>query len=231
MSSCHHEHRDSGHSHGPPIPTNASQSLYDKIETARVSALNLTAPNDQLCKLFKSAQNKYSVRPQFKSDADCQVILKIPFTGQVKLYSIILRTNGNPENCPKSIKVFKNNENLDFDNVESSAPTLRLQHPCIGYVEDVNSESGEDVVVDDLQFVEHFVPRQSFQGCSSITVFIESNWADDEYEPVGLYSLELRGEWKPLTKDPVITLYESAANPADHKNLVQQEESQFQSAE
>jgi hypothetical protein len=51
------------------------------------------------------------------SDADEQLLVYIPFTGDVKLKSITLIT-GEGEARPTKMKVFKNREEIDFDLAE-----------------------------------------------------------------------------------------------------------------
>ena len=65
-------------------------------------------------------------RLQFvQSDADEQLILRIPFTGSVKLRSIIVRTQGGEE-CPNSMQVFANVDQLTFDDASSTTPTQTI---------------------------------------------------------------------------------------------------------
>ncbi|GME68822.1 hypothetical protein B5S31_g154 [[Candida] boidinii] len=217
-----HTHGGGSHNHDhapPPIPTNPSQSLNSKIATTRLTALNLTNPQNELPKLFKSFDDKYSIKPEFKSDADNQLIIRIPFNGvTVKLYSIILRTNSNSDNCPRVIKLYKNNDHLDFDSTDSTKHTYEIEHSEIGFAGSSNSD--DDVFVNDDEFVEHFLPRHLFSNVTDLSIFFQNNWTDDDDENLIIYSLELRGEFKELTKDPIITMYESAANPADHKNIL-----------
>lgn len=223
----HHHHAGHGdhgddnhdHSHVAPIPTSEAQSLRQFIDVYKLTGLNIAQPNDKLQKVFKDQDSKYQVSDYIESDADAQFILNIPFTGNVKLYSIILRTNGAPENCPKTIKLFKNKTNLDFDNVNDTKPTYKFEQPQIGHL---GEENGDDL--DDSTFVEHYLPRNLFQSTTQLSLFIENNWEDDEDELTKVYYIELRGLFtSPLSKDPIITLYESAANPADHKNLLADE--------
>ncbi|CAI5756558.1 unnamed protein product [Candida verbasci] len=217
-----HGDEDHGHDHIAPIPTNTSQSLNSKIDTFKVTALNLQNPNDDLSKLFKDSNNEYEIKPIIKSDCDSQLIINIPFlNGSVKLYSIIIRSNGDLH-CPRVIKLFKNDKTIDFDNVEIKKPVQILQHPKIGVQCDDEDEL-PTILESDNEFVEHFVSRHKFTGVQTLTIFIESIHDDDEDE-VWLHSVELRGEFTELNKDPIITLYESAANPQDHKNLTAIEE-------
>ncbi|KAH3668348.1 hypothetical protein OGAPHI_002102 [Ogataea philodendri] len=219
--SCHHQH-----SHGvAPIPTNESQSLNSDVLTTQVSALNIENSPQDLAKLFKTQTTKYQLIPEIRSDADNQFILHIPFQGSVKLYSIILRTARHPNHCPRTIKLYKNQPSLDFDSVGTTKATHEIEHPQIGV--EFDDDLPEEFVAEDT-FVEHYLPRRLLTGVTSLSIFFQNNWADDDDEVLKLYSVELRGEFTPLTKDPVVTLYESAANPADHKNMLSQETKNYQ---
>lgn len=212
--SCEDEHHDHnhGHLHVPPIATNQSQSLLQKIDTVHVSALNMSNPREDLAKIFRKQEDKYKLKPAIESDADCQLIIHIPFVNaSVKLYSVTLRTAGG-DACPKTIQLFKNDKLVDFDNVEQKKPSFQFEHPHIGILED------GDEVISDSEFIEHHVPRHVFTGVLHLTLFVKNAWEDDD-DPTKIHYIELRGEFTELSKDPVITLNESAANPADHVKL------------
>ncbi|ODV95528.1 hypothetical protein PACTADRAFT_3226 [Pachysolen tannophilus NRRL Y-2460] len=231
----HHGHNHHDHSHIPQIPTLPSQSLYTKIDLSRVSGLNLANRNDSLSGLFKNSETKYQIRPVFQTDLDNQLILNIPFTDNIKLYSIILRTNGNADHCPKNIKFFKNNDSIDFNNVNDIHSNHHCEHPLVGYFENVEYEASNDLVNgrtqleirEDSTFVEHHLPRHVFNNVNFLTIYFQNNWSNDDEEYLQLYSIEFRGEWSPLSKSHIITNYESAANPADHKNLLKQENKNY----
>ena len=213
--SHNHNHNHDDNDHIAPIPTSSSQSLNSKIDTTKVTALNLANPSDELAKLFKGSNTKYQVKPVIKSDCDEQLNINIPFlNGSVKLYSIILRTNGDIY-CPRTIKLFKNDKTIDFDNVDQKKPVQVITHPQIGVA---NDDDLPEILQSDDDFVEHFVSRHKFTGVQTLTLFIE-NIYDEGEEECHLHSIELRGEFTELNKDPIITLYELAANPADHKNI------------
>ncbi|CAK9440625.1 uncharacterized protein LODBEIA_P46500 [Lodderomyces beijingensis] len=210
----HGHGHDHDHDHVAPIPTSSSQSLNSKIDTFKVSALNMANPPQDLAKVFKNQDTKYEINPVIKSDCDEQLIINIPFlNGSVKLYSIILRTNGDLY-CPKTIKLFKNDRSIDFDNIESKKAAQVLTQPQVGVAADADAES--DTIESDTDFVEHFLPRHKFTGVEQLTLFIESIHEQDE-DQCRLHSIELRGEYTELNRDTVVALYESAANPADHK--------------
>ncbi|ODV81772.1 DUF1000-domain-containing protein [Suhomyces tanzawaensis NRRL Y-17324] len=225
-----HGHDDSDHSHVAPIPTSAAQSLLGKIDLPHITALNAANPPDEISQIFRKPESKYVIKPIVKSDCDSQLILNIPFlNASIKLFSIILRTNGE-DHCPKTIKLFKNDNLVDFDNVESKKATFELHHPHVGarYEDDDVPESLEE----EDSFVEHFLPRHVFTGVQQLTVFVkdvydEEGEGDEDGESHLLY-IELRGEFTELSRDPVVTIYESAANPADHKNLMMEESMNYQ---
>lgn len=223
MSHSHsHTHGDEGHghshshgdgSHEPPSQTYVAQLLNLKVDLAQVVGLNLLNAPDEAAKLFKNTDLRYQLKPVIKSDADEQLILYIPFlNGSVKLHSIILRTNGSLY-CPKTIKLWKNARHIDFDNVNDSKATFTLTHPEVG----VPYEDDEvpDELVTENDFVEHHLPKHLFSGVRCLTLFVQDIYGDEEESH--LHSIELRGEFTELSRDPVITLYELAPNPADHK--------------
>lgn len=215
--SCEHEHHSPhhDHSHVAPVPTSASQLLNLKINLAHVTALNVQNERADWSKIFKTHESRYEVKPVLKSDADEQLIVHIPFlNGSAKVHSIILRTNA--VYCPKNIWVWKNSPQIDFDNVEDFKPHFSAVHPQIG----VGYEDEDDMpraIETDSDFVEHFVPRHVFSGVQHLTLFVKD--AYDDQDETRLHLVELRGEYSELSKDPVITIYELAANPADHKAI------------
>lgn len=216
--SCESEHHH-GHGHGDdhnhvaPIPTLTAQSLYLVVDTARITALNLSNEKDQWPKLFKPSNDRYQVKPVFKLDCDEQIIINVPFlNSSAKLFSLILRTNGT-KYCPRKIKLWKNDLAIDFDLVADKKPLYEIEHPQVGTSYDDEDELPDELRTDD--FVEHFLPRHIFTGVQLLTIFVESIHGDEG--EAHLHSIELRGEATHLTRDPVITLYELAANPKDHK--------------
>ncbi|OBA23274.1 DUF1000-domain-containing protein [Metschnikowia bicuspidata var. bicuspidata NRRL YB-4993] len=218
----HGSHGDDGHDHDDhvaPEETYSSQLLNLKINLFQVTALNLANPPEELPKLFKPAPLRFQLKPVIKSDADEQLIVHIPFlNGSVKLHSVILRTNGD-KYCPRTIKLFKNNRNIDFDNVNDTKATFTLTHPHVGVSlnDDGEDEEMPEALESTADFVEHHVPRHVFTGVHTLTMFVENIHGDEE--ECHFHSVELRGEYTELSRDPVITIYELAANPADHKRV------------
>ncbi|CUM68570.1 uncharacterized protein PRCAT00006297001 [Priceomyces carsonii] len=228
--SCEHEHHHGpsgghGHDHGddgrvPPVPTSVAQSLHGKIDLPHVTALNVENPPDEVLKIFRNSSQRYELKPVIKSDSDEQVIFHIPFiNSSVKLHSLVLRTNGS-KYCPKTIKLFKNDRTVDFDNAESKVATFTISHPQVGVLYDNDDDELPDTIEQDSDFVEHHLPRHKFTGVQHLTLFVESVHGEEDQSR--FHYIDLRGEFTELTKDPVIAIYELAANPADHKNVLQE---------
>ena len=53
-----------------------------------------------------------------------------------------------------------------------------------------------------------------FSNVRWLTLYFPENFGADQ---TIIDYIGLSGEWTPLIKDPVITLYEAAPNPADHQ--------------
>lgn len=203
--SCEHEHH---HHEGPEIATFSSQSLHGSIDTSRARALNLANPAEDLPFLFKSPTERYSTMPVFKSDADNELIIHIPFTCPVKIYSIVLRTASQDDHYPKTMHIYKNRLDTDFSDLQSFKPDHTFEHPRgVG----LDAETREETVQGDVGFVECHLPRRKFTGVGGISLYLSENWVSDD--PVVLFSIEVRGESSGLKNAPVIALYEAAPQP------------------
>lgn len=75
------------------------------------------------------------------------------------------------------------------------------------------------VAPDTAEVVEYTLRVTKFTNVRSISIFIPSNQGGADITRV--YYIGFRGEWQELKKDPVITMYEAAANPADHAKIVE----------
>ncbi|KAK9237420.1 galactose-binding domain-like protein [Lipomyces kononenkoae] len=199
-----HSHDDHGHGHShspPPETTYDSQSLYSRIFHDQIWTMNESAPNAGR-DVVKPWNERYDTEKILESDADEQLIMFIPFTGLVKLYSILVRSIPD-EHAPKTIKVFKNRSDIDFSIATDLKADANVEHP-----------HGTS------EIVEYHLKRAIFSNVQSICLFILDNHGEDTTK---ITYIGLRGEWKEFSRDPVITIYEAAANPSDHKNLVPDE--------
>ena len=148
------------------------------------------------------------------------------FTGMVKLHSILIRTTPDGH-APKTLKLFKNRTDLDFSLAADLTPVATLNHPeGVGADPDAATPTSVSTptTATDLDaegIVEYSVNRAKFSNITNLSIYIPDNHGDEDVTKI-LY-IGLRGEWTKMGKNPVITLYEAAANPRDHKSLVPHE--------
>ncbi|GAA5904169.1 hypothetical protein JCM8208_003469 [Rhodotorula glutinis] len=165
--------------------------LYQHVDRDKVVALNADDPE----------QGKVVIRPWdqrtqqdewIESDADEQLILHIPFTGSVKLRSILIKT-GPAGHTPDKMLVFAN-QLLDFDEATSQDVTQSF----------------------DVAVTREVVEPAKFPSVRSLTLFFPSNHGEDTTR---VSFVGFKGEYSALTRDPIITVYEAQANPADHAKI------------
>ncbi|KAF9178208.1 hypothetical protein BGZ51_008027 [Haplosporangium sp. Z 767] len=210
MSHCHNEAHAHGHGHGhghghddhdhdhdeSPELGLVHESLHQRIDHDNVVCLNESEPNAGRS-VLKPWHEKMDDTKMVESDADEQLILRIPFTGLVKLKSISLRAEPG-ETAPRKMKAFVNRDDLDFDNAESTVPTQEW-----------------DLVEDSYgQVAEYNTRVAKFTSIRNLTLYFSENFGGDTTK---ISFIGLKGEFSVLKKDPIITVYELQANPADHK--------------
>ena len=87
---------------------------------------------------------------------------------------------------------------MDFDTAESMEPRQTWQ--CA-----VEPPAG--------QIAEYPTKLTHFRAVRTLTLFFPSSFGGDVTR---IYYIGLKGEYTPLTEEPVVTLNELNANPADH---------------
>lgn len=146
----------------------------------------------------------------------------------MRLHSILIRTTAD-EYAPKTIKLFKNRDDLDFSAASDTKAVATLTHPE-GFGVDENSSTASVATLSSLDeegIAEYAVSRAAFSNITSLTIFVEENYGEDTTK---ILFIGLRGEWTKISRNPVITLYEAAANPKDHKNLVPESNMGYENA-
>ncbi|KAJ3572550.1 hypothetical protein NP233_g3002 [Leucocoprinus birnbaumii] len=207
---CHDESHDHDHDHdtndlGP------QDSLYSHIDRSNVVALNANQPGEIVIKPW----DKRLDESQFvESDADdqmCQLpllyleieltwghrIIRVPFTGSVRLRSVLLKT-GPGDQTPTKVQLFANQENMDFQDIEHHTPTQEFEIP-----------QGREVG-------EYAVKTAKFSNVSSLALFFPEGQGGDTIQ---IYYLGFLGHWTERKNNPVITVYEAQANIADHPKI------------
>ncbi|KAK8134706.1 Galactose-binding protein [Apiospora sp. TS-2023a] len=199
---CHDEHDHSGHGHdehdhSDDITPALQHSLYQHIDFDGVQTLNEETTGSGKAVLKKTWAERLDLEPEVASDADEQLIVQVPFTGQVKLHSILLRTSPS-DSAPRTLKLFINRDDVDFDAVADLPPTQVLELSQTGDVQELP------------------VKRALFSKVTRLTLFIEDNFGDGDEDVTRFSYLGFKGEWMALGRAPAQILYEAAPNPNDH---------------
>ncbi|CUS13441.1 unnamed protein product [Tuber aestivum] len=176
-------------------------SLYRHIDFDRITTLNEATPGSGRDVVKKSWEDRLASTPIVESDADEELLI---FVGLVKLHSILIGADPGVS-APKTLKLFSNRDDMDFSSAGDTQAVQALDLPM--------PPPGNDRVM------EIPVKRALFNNTRSLTLFFENNYSDGE-EFTQISYLGFKGDWTELKKEHVVTLYEAAANPADHKSLV-----------
>ncbi|EFN80719.1 PITH domain-containing protein 1 isoform X1 [Harpegnathos saltator] len=184
MDRCHncgeHTEADSG-----PCCT-----LYDKIDIARVQCLNECTEGTGAT-VFKKWEDRLDRTKFVESDIDAELLFNIPFTGNVKLKSIIVIADEELE--PNVVRLYKNRPNMMFDNVISPDQEFRLHRDPHG-------------------LDEYPVKTVKFSSVNHLSLHFTGMG-----EQIRIYYIGLRGEWTPSHKHGVtICTYEARPLITDH---------------
>jgi len=199
-----HDHYDGAdpfdhqHDHSDDITPAIQNHIYSEIDFSNVTTLNEAEPRAGSAVVQKTWAQRLDATPELRSDADEQLLMTIPFTAQIRLHSILIRTSV-AEDAPKTLKLYVNREDLDF--------TTAAELPATQTLELAQSN--------DVQ--EYPVKRALFNTTRSLTLFFEDNWGHGEEDVTCLAYIGFRGDKMNISREPVSVVYEAAANPADHK--------------
>jgi hypothetical protein len=209
MSHCHDEHSHThthSHSSGGGAPHDHTDDLtpalqnhiYSQIDFSAITTLNESTPHTGAAIVQKPWTERLTPTPTLTSDADDpQLLLHIPFTAQIRLHSILLRTS-TTGSAPRTCHIHLNRDGLDFGTAADLAPTQTLELAQSADVQEVP------------------VKRARFNTVRSLDLFFEDNWGGEEEGETSISYLGFKGEWMKLSREPVSFLYEAAANPKDH---------------
>ncbi|KAF9267664.1 DUF1000-domain-containing protein [Marasmius fiardii PR-910] len=199
-SHCHdeshgHDHNHD-HDHDPP-DLGAQDNLFQHIDRQNVVILNASDDHGNGSDVIKPWHERLNEEKFVESDADDQLIIRIPFTGGVKLRALLLKS-GPGDQTPEKVSLFANEDNLDFSDITDKTPT-----------QDFNVPQGREVG-------EYAVKTAKFNNISSLTLFFPHSQGADT---VRVYYIGLLGSWTERSQRPIITVYEAQANLADHEKI------------
>ena len=112
MSHCHdeshshdHSHNHGEHDHTDDITPAHQNILYSQIDFSALRTLNEDASNSGRAICQKTWAQRLDPDPELVSSADEQLLMLIPFAGQVRLHSILLRTSDSDAMKPENGRV------------------------------------------------------------------------------------------------------------------------------
>lgn len=193
------------HDHNCDESSCATSSLHNFIDLDKLSSQNVA--NEADCKnVFREWNSRLDTDPVgIKSDDDdCELLLRVPFTEDVKLTGIVI-VGGTRGTHPAEIKLFANDNmnKIDLENVHRKKPTQKF-----------------DIQEDFLGILEYETDRTKFSSCSSVTIFVSKNFAKlrGEEMQTEISYVGLRGEASGHRRDMIVTaVYETRPMPEDHK--------------
>ncbi|KAL9601316.1 MAG: hypothetical protein Q9219_002611 [cf. Caloplaca sp. 3 TL-2023] len=193
-----HQHGDDGHDHGHDHSDDVEPALqtliWKQIDFESIRTLNESEPDQGAKVVEKTWPQRLNAEPKLESDADEQLLLFIPFTGIVKLHSVLIRSSED-SSAPRTLKLFSNRDDLDFSTASDLQATQTLELSQTSEIQELP------------------VKRTLFGNTYNLNLFIEDNYGD---ELTRIYWIGFKGDFMTLNREPVEVLYEKAANPKDH---------------
>jgi hypothetical protein len=101
-----------------------------------------------------------------------------------------------------TLKLYLNRDDIDFSAAAHLLPAQTIELAQTNAV------------------AEYPVKRALFNATRMLTMFFEDNWGQGDEDVTRINYIAFKGEFMKLTKEPISFLYEAAANPKDHANIV-----------
>ncbi|KAJ6521348.1 DUF1000-domain-containing protein [Mycena vulgaris] len=190
---CGHESTDHDHEHDAS-DLGPKDNLFSQIDRDNVVAMNASAPGSTVIKPW---HDRLDEEKFIESDADDQMIIRIPFTGSVKLRALLLKT-GPADQTPANVVLFSNEDSFDFSDVADKTP-----------VQEFAVAQGRDVG-------EYALRPAKFSNVSSVSLFFPASQGADATR---IYYVGFLGHWTERKSSAVVTVYEAQANLADHEKI------------
>ncbi|EAA34287.1 DUF1000-domain-containing protein [Neurospora crassa] len=196
----HHHHHEGGaeHDHSDDITPAVQFSLYQHINFDEITTLNEQVHGSGQAIIKKTWAERLATEPEVVSDADEQLIINVPFTAQIKLHSVLLRTSPSPS-APRTLRLLANADIHDFGQAEDSTPTQEFELSQTSEIQELP------------------VKRAKFNAVQRLCLFFPDNFSQGEEDETRISYIGFKGEWMTLGQAPKNIVYEAAARPTDHK--------------
>jgi len=190
-----HGHDHHGHDHGVPEEQGHRDNLWARIDRDNVVVLN--AESGKGSDVIKTWDARLDEEVYLESDADDQMIIRVPFTGSVKLRALLLKA-GPGDQTPAKVALYSNVEHLDFSDIAERKPTQEFN------------------VAQSRELGEYHVMPAKFPNVTSITLFYPASQGADTTK---IFYVGFLGSWTERKDTPVVAVYEVKPNLADHEKI------------
>ncbi len=188
MSCCHNECTIN---HIDEFENN--KSLYNYIDKDRIECYNCNNnfPISNCIKPYSDRHNNLYL----ESNCDEQLIIRIPFSNQVKISSMSI--NGNYNYSPSVVKLYKTHNVLSFDEID-----------------DIKEEQKIEINNDPLYDLTYPLKTMKFNNVNEIVIYIPENYGElvTQINYINFYGEKMKGKF-----GVVECVYESSALLKDHK--------------
>lgn len=204
---CGHEHHH-GHDDADHVKAGEGQQdiLFLDVDRDQVTALN-EKQTGSAAHIIRPYDQRMSDSPLLESDVDDELMVYVPFTGSVRLRSLLLRS-GPGHATPRAIHLYKNTEALDFGDAANETPKPLQKLTSIPESSDVVEIPLLAARFPDVQSLTLYIP-----GCLGT----ERGVADAH---TSISYLGFRGESRLLQRSgPASIVYEAAPRATDHTRV------------
>ncbi|KAF7297550.1 PITH domain-containing protein [Mycena kentingensis (nom. inval.)] len=194
---CGHEATAHDHDHGHDTSDLGPQdNLFTQIDRDNVVALNA---DDALGSVvIKPWNERLDETKSIASDADDQIIIRIPFTSSVRLRALLLKA-GPGDQTPAKVALYANEDDLDFNDIEDKAATQEFE------------------VAQGREVGEYALRPAKFSNLSSVSLLFPASQGADTTQ---IYYVGFLGHWTERKNSGApITVYELQPNLADHEKI------------
>ncbi|CAI2733343.1 unnamed protein product [Schistosoma spindalis] len=195
-SHCCHSHK---------ADNSPSFSLYWFIDIHNVECLNESISGSGKL-VFKPYEDRKDSTVYVESDVDQELLFNIPFTGNIKLMSIII-SGADTEQHPSKVSLYKNKPFMTFEDLSAEC------------------EQSLELAIDPNGEVIYPLKISRFSNVQTLSLHFSANYGGDKTR---IHYIGLRGDYTPAPRrEAVITNYEVTPNVSDLKDNILQTQSRF----
>ena len=227
--SCEGHSHDHEHAEADDTSTALGISLRPSIDFSSVTCLNESTLGSGKS-ILKLHEDRLTGNPSLTSqddpDEDPELLLTVPFTEAVAMKSLSVlsyanaptseRTRDNTA-APRTVKIFVNKNNLDFETVRDLEPTATITLVPPLHQWDANHSGG--TIDYPLR------PAGRFQNVTEIALYFPDNYAmpedgedyDEDRVPTEITYIGFKGKGTNVKRKAVEAVYETTGMKEDHK--------------